>query len=63
MANILKYIAEAIDYERYLKEQYQADHESRWANVGELITFAAGFQPPKVDNADRYDQRYAVAIV
>ncbi|KAG0169066.1 hypothetical protein DFQ30_004024 [Apophysomyces sp. BC1015] len=47
---ILKYIVDTIGYEQYLKEHYRTDHESRWANVGELISFATTFKSLKAEN-------------
>lgn len=47
---MLQYIIDAIEYEKYLTSQHpDKDGESRWGNVGELITFAkSAFDPPKV---------------
>ncbi|KAF7731588.1 hypothetical protein EC973_009352 [Apophysomyces ossiformis] len=47
---MIKYIVEAVDYQKYLKDHYSTDYESRWENVGELITFASSFQVPKIDD-------------
>ncbi|KAJ8654829.1 hypothetical protein O0I10_009553 [Lichtheimia ornata] len=50
VSEMLQYIIDAIEYEKYLTSQHpDKDGESRWGNVGELITFAkSAFDPPKV---------------
>lgn len=40
MSDILRYIVDAIQYEKYLKQYHDKDGESRWGNVGELISYA-----------------------
>ncbi|KAG4065602.1 hypothetical protein HA402_012592 [Bradysia odoriphaga] len=38
--DIIRYIVEATKYFAYLQQNYFADHEARWGNVGELISIA-----------------------
>ena len=40
---ILGYIIEKLDFRHYLEKSHADDHESRWANVEELITQASEF--------------------
>ncbi|KAI8337373.1 P-loop containing nucleoside triphosphate hydrolase protein [Choanephora cucurbitarum] len=42
MHEIIRYIVEATEYKEYLKEHHFQDHESRWSNIGELISIAKG---------------------
>ena len=53
VSEMLQYIIDAIEYEKYLTSQHpDKDGESRWGNVGELITFAkSAFDPPKESGA------------
>ncbi|KAI9488853.1 P-loop containing nucleoside triphosphate hydrolase protein [Zychaea mexicana] len=44
---ILEHIISEIHYKEYLKKEFQdKDGDSRWDNVGELITYAKRFDPP-----------------
>ncbi|KAI9256138.1 P-loop containing nucleoside triphosphate hydrolase protein [Helicostylum pulchrum] len=40
VATILSYIYRATDYEKYLKDKFSQDWESRWENLGELLSIA-----------------------
>ncbi|CEG78325.1 hypothetical protein RMATCC62417_12954 [Rhizopus microsporus] len=40
VADILRHIVDSIHYQDYLKNDFFADHEARWANVGELLNIA-----------------------
>jgi DNA helicase-2/ATP-dependent DNA helicase PcrA len=44
IADIIKYLIEAIEYEEHLKKS-QKEWETRWENIQELINFAARFTP------------------
>ena len=41
--NLLKYIIKKIDFQAYLQKTHPEDHESRWANVEELIAQASEY--------------------
>ncbi|KAI4240909.1 MAG: hypothetical protein LQ352_007544 [Teloschistes flavicans] len=45
--NLLQYIIKTINFQEYLKKSHE-DHESRWANVEELISQAADYQAPQI---------------
>ncbi|KAI8366619.1 P-loop containing nucleoside triphosphate hydrolase protein [Radiomyces spectabilis] len=43
IADIIKHIVSSLEYEQYLKLSYKQDWESRWENIGELVTVAKSF--------------------
>ena len=55
---MLQYIIDAIEYEKFLTSQHpDKDGESRWGNIGELITFAkSAFDPPKESKGGMLDE-------
>ncbi|XP_037032641.1 ATP-dependent DNA helicase PcrA-like [Bradysia coprophila] len=50
--DIIKYILGATKYFAYLQQNYFADHEARWGNVGELISIA---QQSRLNESDVID--------
>lgn len=57
----MSYIYTATEYENYLKEHHFQDHESRWQNLGELLSIAkktseaAGQVNKHYDEDDAFD--------
>lgn len=47
---LLRYITKKLDFEEYLKKTHEQDHDTRWANVGELLAQAADYP---VDNSSQ----------
>ncbi|KAL8870757.1 MAG: hypothetical protein Q9174_003268 [Haloplaca sp. 1 TL-2023] len=46
---LLRFIVKKLNFEEHLKKKYGPEHEGRWANVEELISLAAEYQVPLVE--------------
>ena len=48
--DLLRYIIKKLDFQTYLEKNYPNDHETRWANVEELVAQAAEYPVPSNDD-------------
>ena len=46
---LLRFIIKKLNFEEHLKKKYGPEHEGRWANVEELISLAAEYQVPQME--------------
>lgn len=56
ISDILRYIVDAIEYHTYLRKTHEKEREgeSRWANIGELISYAKlTFDPLPKDTSSK----------
>ncbi|KAG2195912.1 hypothetical protein INT47_002685 [Mucor saturninus] len=56
VTDILSYIYEATEYEKYLKDHYFQDYESRWQNLGELLSIAKKTTEDAASHNDHYEE-------
>ncbi|RPA81884.1 P-loop containing nucleoside triphosphate hydrolase protein [Ascobolus immersus RN42] len=59
ISDIISYLLRKLEIEQYLKTKYPQDHETRWANISELIAQSLEFQSSWSPEFLEYDEESA----